>query len=141
MNKTLVAVLGAGALLLAGCGSDDKADNNHAEACTNFASAQRELVGYGIDGKKALTLEQFTAAKTEAVESMDSAGLATTDSDIKARINSLVEGIPTDTTELLTSKSAAESFNTDSAAVSRACEAAGTTIVVSKIPIVKYMGP
>lgn len=26
MNKTLVAVLGAGALLLAGCGSDDKAD-------------------------------------------------------------------------------------------------------------------
>lgn len=141
MNKTLVAVLGAGALLLAGCGSDDKADDNHAEACTSFASAQRELVGYGVDGKKTLTLEQFTAAKTEAVESMDSAGLSTTNSDIKSRVDNLVKGIPTDTTQLQISKKQADSFNTNSAAVSRACEAAGTTIVVSKIPIVQFMGP
>ena len=141
MKKTIVAVLGAGALLLAGCGSEDKTDDNHAEACTSFASAQRELVGYGVDGKKTLTLEQFTTAKTEAVESMDSAGLSTTNSDIKSRIDALVKGIPTDTTQLQISKTQADSFNANSAAVSRACEAAGTTIVVSKIPIVKFMGP
>ncbi|WP_336879589.1 hypothetical protein [Rhodococcus globerulus] len=141
MNKTFVTVLGVGALLLAGCGSDDKADDNHAQACTDFAAAQKKLVDYGIDGKQSLTLEQFTAAKTETIGSMDSAGLSTSDADVKSRISTLVTDIPTETVKLMTSKSVAESFNSNSTAVARACESAGTTITVSKIRIIGYMGP
>ncbi|WP_336879972.1 hypothetical protein [Rhodococcus globerulus] len=141
MNKSFLAVLGSGALLLAGCGNDDKADDNHVKACTDFATAQNKLVDYGIDGKQSLTLEKFAAAKTETIGSMDSAGLSTSDADIKSRISTLVTDIPTDTVKLMTSKAAAESFNSNSTAVARACESAGTTITVSKIPIIGYMGP
>ncbi|KZL30484.1 hypothetical protein A3852_23135 [Rhodococcus qingshengii] len=141
MNKTFVAVLGAGALLLAGCGSDDKADDNHAKACTDFATAQNKLVNYGVDGKQSLTLEQFTAAKTETVGAIDSAGLSTSDADVKSRISTLVTGIPTETVKLMTSKSVAESFNSNSTAVARACESAGTPITVSNIRIIRFMGP
>lgn len=47
MNKTLVAVLGAGALLLAGCGSDDKADVAAATTTTTAPITTTKVVTKG----------------------------------------------------------------------------------------------
>lgn len=81
------------------------------------------------------------AKRSAAVDSMDAAGLSTTNADIKDRVVDLVDAIPANITDLATSKSHAEDFNKNSESVARACESAGKWVIVRKIPIIEYMGP
>ncbi|QYB01488.1 hypothetical protein I1A62_30130 [Rhodococcus sp. USK10] len=140
MRKTITAVAALGLLLMTGC-SDDESGDNSAQACEDFARSQRELTNSLRDGRLDLNIHEVEAKRSAAVDSMDAAGLSTSNPDIKDRITDLVESAPTKTTELLLSKSQAEDFNRATESVARACASAGSVIIVNKIPIVRYMGP
>ncbi|WP_072691627.1 hypothetical protein [Rhodococcus marinonascens] len=137
--RNVIIALGAGALALAGCA--DTVDDNTGTACADFETAHDELFSLSHNGKGDLTLEQWTAAKADAVSAIDAAGLSTSNSDVKERMVALASAIPVGTVKLMTSKSVAEEFNANSAAVVRACEAANSSIDVQEIAIDWFMGP
>ena len=141
MKMTGSILIAAAMLLLAGCSDDTTTDDQSTQACEGFSQSQRELADSLRDGKLDLSVQEVEAKRSAAVDSMDSAGLSTSNADIKDRVTDLVESIPANTTDLITSKSTAEAFNQHSESVARACESAGKWIIVRKIPIVEYMGP
>lgn len=140
MKMIMTSLAAVGLVVLAGC-SSDASDDHSAQACDDFAKSHRELTNSLRDGKLNLSIQEVDAKRSAAVDSMDTAGLSTSNTDIKDRVTALVDATPTDTKDLLLSKSEAEEFNKNTESVARACESAGTAITVNKIAIVKYMGP
>lgn len=139
-NRFTAAAAGAvvALALAAGCSSDDSSGEN-ADACSSFETHHNELVALVDAGPgTAEELETWTAAKNEAAAQLEGLPEAATDT-VAESMSTFVDGLPDETLDLSETDSASgQAFVANANAVASACEADGSAISLTELPLVSF---